>query len=171
MTESELKTMLSRGSARIASKGRKQQPKQSHPEKVCTLPSKPGARLKSSEHKEQVKLIKWKDENIKYYPHLAALYATPNGGKRHLGTARKMKAEGATAGVLDIHLPVPIGGFSGLWIEMKYMYNKMSDEQREWADLMRWVGHRVETCYSFEEARWVLLDYLTDTGKQLRQAA
>lgn len=154
-----------------APKSDKGEPKELHSETLNERPAKPGARLKSSEHDEQVELFEWRDDHIEYYPHLAVLYAVPNGGRRHIGTAKKLKAEGVMAGVFDLHLPAPIGDFSGLWIEMKYMYNKLSQEQQEWASLMRWLGHRCEVCYSFEEARWVLLDYLTESGKNLRLAA
>jgi len=134
-------------------------------------PARREAPKNSSEHKQQVKLFKWAAENVKYYPHLAALYAVPNAAKRSKVMGAQMKAEGLKAGVNDIHLPAPIGGYTGLWIEMKYGYNKLTDLQREWADLMRWLGHRTEVCYWYEEARWVLLDYLTDSGKLLRKAA
>ena len=172
MTEQELHKMLKRGEARIAPVSAAKS------EKVSTTgykgkarPAKRQAPKNSNEHKEQVKLIQWKDENLHLYPRLAALYAVPNEGQRNPVAGRKKKAEGLLAGVLDLHLPCPVGEYCGLWIEMKYGRNKMTQSQREWADLMRWLGHRVEVCYWFEEARWVLLDYITESGTNLRLAA
>ena len=130
-------------------------------EKVYVLPGRGKKAPKSSEHKEQRKVFDWAKENEHLHPELAALFAIPNGGKRFKKTAAILKAEGAKAGVNDIHLPCPIGGYAGLWIEMKYGYNMPSQEQKEWMDLMRWLGHRVEVCYSAEQAIDVILDYVT----------
>ena len=131
-------------------------------DKVYVLPGRGKKAPKSSEHKEQRKVFKWKDDNIHLYPVIAALYAVPNGApKSSRIAASNMKKEGQVTGVSDIHLPCPIGGFAGLWIEMKYGYSYPRKEQREWMDLMRWIGHRVEVCYSAEQAIDVILDYIT----------
>ena len=130
-------------------------------EKVYVLPGRGKNAPKSSEHKEQRKVFDWAKDNEHLYPELAALFAIPNGGKRFKKTAAILKAEGAKAGVNDIHLPCPIGGYCGLWVEMKYGYNNPTQEQKEWMDLMRWLGHRVEVCYSAEQAIDVILDYIT----------
>ena len=37
------------------------------------------------------------------------LFAIPNGGARHIGTAIKLKSEGVTAGVSDLFLMIPSG--------------------------------------------------------------
>ena len=132
-------------------------------EKVYVLPGRGKNAPKSSEHKEQRKVFRWKDENIHLYPVIAALYAVPNGApKSSRIAASNMKKEGQVTGVSDIHLPCPIGGYAGLWIEMKYGYKNPRKEQREWMDLMRWLGHRVEVCYSAEQAIDVILDYITN---------
>ena len=57
------------------------------------------------------------------------LWAIPNGGFRFISTAKKLKAEGALSGVWDLFFSVPIGEFGGLFIECKYGYNKLTDEQ------------------------------------------
>ena len=59
------------------------------------------------EHIEQVKLFNWARQNESMYLHLSLLFAIPNGGHRHIGTARKLKAEGVKAGVPDCFLAVP----------------------------------------------------------------
>lgn len=134
-------------------------------EKVYVLPGRGKKAPKSSEHKEQRKVFKWASENEHIYPELAALFAVPNAAKRSRITGAQMKAEGLKPGVSDIHLPSPVGGYCGLWIEMKYGYNNPTQEQKEWIDLMRWIGHRVEVCYSAEQAIDTILDYITNEYK------
>ena len=137
---------------------REQAEKQLSPKRV--LPGRGKNAPKSSEHKEQAKLFKKAKDNEHLYPVLAALFAIPNGGMRFKKTAAILKREGVKAGVNDVHLPCPIGGYAGLWVEMKYGYNNPSQEQAEWMDFMRWLGHRVEVCYSADEAWEVILDYI-----------
>jgi hypothetical protein len=84
--------------------------------------------LISSEHDEQVNLFHWADIMSPQYPELALLHAIPNGGKRNINVARKLKEEGQKAGVPDICLPVPRGEYHGLYIEMKYGRNKPTPE-------------------------------------------
>jgi len=72
---------------------------------------------KESDH--QIALFQWVSYQLKRYPELELLYHIPNGGYRYKTTARRLKAEGVKAGVPDICLPVPRGGYHGLYIEMK----------------------------------------------------
>lgn len=54
------------------------------------------------------------------YPELAILlFAVPNGGARNKREAGIMKAEGVTAGVADIILLIPSGGYASLCMEFK----------------------------------------------------
>jgi hypothetical protein len=110
-----------------------------------------------SEHEEQSALFTWAELQTSRWPELRYMFAIPNGGKRHVTVARKLKAEGAKAGVLDICLPVPRHGAHGFWLEMKFGDNKLTKEQRDWLDFLVTQGYRVEVAYSFEEAR----DYVT----------
>lgn len=94
-----------------------------------------------SEHLHQAALFKWAAMHLHIYPELKLLYAIPNGGHRHIGVARKLKAEGVKAGVPDIHLPVPRGGYCGFYGEMKFEKNKPSPAQKEWLAGLAEVGH------------------------------
>lgn len=115
----------------------------------------------SSEHREQVAFIKWAERNRHKYPELGAVYAIPNGAAKSSRTqGKRMKDEGQKTGVPDLCLPCPAGGFSALYIEMKYMYRKPREAQVAWINFLRTLGNRVEVCYSYDAARLVTCDYL-----------
>ena len=126
--------------------------------------------LKRTEHQEQCAVIQWANYYEAKWPELRLLFAIPNGGARHIVTARKLKTEGVKAGVPDLFLPVPkfhsgrgvnnIVPSYGLFIEMKVKPNKPSKEQIMWIDLLNKQGYRVEVCYSADEAIEVLRGYL-----------
>lgn len=113
-----------------------------------------------NEHQHQVALFDWARMNEGTYPELALLYANPLGGKRPKRTAARMKAEGAKAGIPDVTLPVARGGYHGLYIEMKIAPNTPTESQKWWLDALAIEGYRTTICYSWEEARDVLVDYL-----------
>ena len=113
-----------------------------------------------NEHQHQVALFDWARMNERPYPELTLLYANPLGGKRPKRTAARMKAEGAKAGIPDITLPVARAGYHGLYIEMKVGRNKPTESQRWWLDALAMEGYRTTVCYSWEEARDVLIAYL-----------
>lgn len=115
---------------------------------------------KSSEHDEQVALFQWADMHSRRWPCLARMFAIPNGGKRAALTAVRLKAEGVKAGVPDVFLPWPVGGWCGLWIEMKYGSNKTTAEQRDWLAWLGINGYKTAVCWGAEEAQRVIEDYL-----------
>jgi hypothetical protein len=55
-------------------------------------------------------------------------FAVPNGGHRHIATARKLKAEGVRPGVPDLVFCLPGGRFAGL--ELKASKGRLSEHQR-----------------------------------------
>ena len=122
---------------------------------------------KRSEHTEQVALFDWANRNKYRYPELQLMFAIPNGGKRHIGVARKLKAEGVKAGVPDIFLPVPRTikdkFIAGLFIEMKYGKNKPTPSQQEWVRKLRKYGYWVVVCYSYEEAQEIITSYILNS--------
>lgn len=115
---------------------------------------------------------------------LSLMFAIPNGGMRSKATAAMLRAEGVKSGVPDICLPFPVymkkpdhTGIAtisddgrtmkhGLFIEMKkptYKTHKnggCSDDQLDWHKGLRLNGYRVEVCYTWTEARDVILNYL-----------
>lgn len=114
-----------------------------------------------SEHEEQVAFTDWCERMTPQYPELEYGFAIPNGGKRNIGTARKLKAEGVKAGVLDWHLPVARGSYIGLWIEFKFGKNTLTPDQERWSDWLRAHGHYVAVCYSWLTAVVVVKEYLS----------
>ena len=105
-------------------------------------------------------VIEWADWNMNRYPELKLLFHIPNGGKRSATEAARFKAMGVKSGVPDLCLPVPRGGFAGLYIEMKYGKNKPTDNQREWIADLKEQGYKVVVCYGGTEATAVLEEYL-----------
>lgn len=115
----------------------------------------------ATEHQEQVALMTWAMLLEKEYPALRNLFAIPNGGKRHIGTARKLKAEGVKPGVPDLFLAVPSLGYHGLFIEMKRQKGgHTSDAQTERIGNLLAEGYSVVVCHGWIEAKETILNYL-----------
>ena len=114
------------------------------------------------------------------YPKLALLlFAVPNGGKRTHRTivragrvityspeAKQMKKEGVTAGVADLILLKPSGGYASLCIEMKT--TEKGSEQREsqkiWQQAAEEAGNKYVVCRTLEGFISVVNDYLKPTA-------
>ena len=78
-----------------------------------------------SEHQEQVNLV----ARVRLlYPDVI-IYAIPNGGYRHLKEAVRLKAEGVLAGIPDLFIAEPRGGWHGLYVEVKKRNGKLSKDQ------------------------------------------
>ena len=116
--------------------------------------------MNQHEEREQIALMQWAAYQESVYPELHWLHHIPNGGMRSKATAGKLKAAGVKAGVPDLCLPVPRGGYAGLYIELKYGKNKPSEHQLEWLEYLSGAGYKTAVCYGFEEARNVILEYL-----------
>lgn len=116
------------------------------------------------EAEEQAALMTWARSPLvrHQYPGLEFLIAIPNGlAASSIGAARLMKEQGMTAGVPDLFLPYPWGGYHGLWIELKRRQGgRLSPEQRRWLDALNRVGYLAEVCRGWDAARETLLAYL-----------
>jgi hypothetical protein len=88
------------------------------------------------------------------------MFAIPNGGLRSKATAAKMAAEGQKAGIWDIFVPIPSGGYHGLFIEMKFNRNKLTDLQKEFGKFATQQGYCCKVAYSAEEAIEIIDEYL-----------
>lgn len=123
--------------------------------------------LKHGEDTEQMGVIDWADWNVGRYPELQLLFHVPNGGKRNVVEAARLKAMGVKAGVPDLCLPVPMNGYAGLYIEMKYGKNRTTKEQEKWIVALRQQGYKAVVCYGGEEATKELEEYLKGTRTKL----
>ena len=114
---------------------------------------------------EQEHVFLWASMEERAYPELAMLYAIPNGGKRAIKTAVALKKQGVKRGVPDMCLPVPRGGFNGLYIELKRVKGgTVSDEQREWIAALNKQGYKAIICHGAEEAIEQIRGYLCHTS-------
>lgn len=124
-----------------------------------------------SEDGAQQAVFCWSAMNVGIYPDLKWLHAIPNGGQRHIAEATKLVATGVRSGVWDIFLPLPIQTewakqYAGCYIEMKEPSKKnkknggLSDDQLEFGKYAKAMGYMCIVCYSWEEARDVLIKYL-----------
>ena len=117
--------------------------------------------MKELEHKEQCAYMKWL-----YFQHPEAYvltHATPNGGKRNIITAKKLKREGVKAGYPDLSLDMARGGYFGLRIEMKKPKappSSVSENQEEWGERLNDAGYLWVVCRGFDEAMTVTNSYL-----------
>jgi hypothetical protein len=113
------------------------------------------------EENEQRWLFQWAADAVRRWPELALMHAIPNGGKRDRVTAAKLKGEGVKPGIPDIFLPVPRGGFHGLYIELKRTKGgRPSEAQKDMIPRLREQGYRVEICKGFNAAADVIERYL-----------
>lgn len=127
----------------------------------------------TNEHYEQSLVLQWADTQLREYPELKWLYAIPNGGKRHISVAVRMKKEGVKPGVPDLCLPCARGGYNALYIEMKRLKPRATKtkgvvldrtqptaEQNEWRAALEILGNLVLTCWTAEEAQNCIKAYL-----------
>jgi hypothetical protein len=113
------------------------------------------------EHTEQVALFQWAAVMGNRLPELKLMFATPNGGQRHIAVAAKLKAEGVRSGVPDIFLPAARCAYHGFFIELKRRDGgKTSETQDGWIDALRVQGYRVAVCHGAEAAISEITNYL-----------
>lgn len=115
-----------------------------------------------TEEEIQTQLFQLVDLHKARFPLLRWLHAIPNGGYRKPGEAGRFKASGVKPGVPDLELPVAVRGYHSLRIEMKRgARGKVTQDQQEWIDGLRNLGHCVQVCHSLEAAWAVICWYLS----------
>ena len=133
-----------------------------------TARKRPTKACEHREHNIQVACVRWFASTFPTYEPF--FWATPNGGYRSKKTACDMKAEGQKAGVPDLSLMYPAKGYHGLFIEMKksevgkkgqlIAKGKPSEHQVKRMEALRKAGYKCELCYSVEEFKNIIKDYL-----------
>lgn len=123
-------------------------------------------RLQHSEADQQKMLFKWAKLQENVYPELFWLNGSANGQYITNVVSRTLaNLLGRKKGHPDIQLPVPKGKYVGLYIEMKCGKNKTTLEQNIWLDGLSKLGHKTCVCYSFEEAKDIIIEYLKGNDK------
>lgn len=113
--------------------------------------------MKEQEHKDQVALVRALRKMGMPYD---LIFAIPNGGKRHLRVATKLKAEGVTAGIPDLFLPHSNGAYFGLFVEMKAGKNKATENQKKKMEELSKQGYLCVVCYGSKEALDIIINYV-----------
>lgn len=109
----------------------------------------------ASEHKIQVALMDY----LAIAAKPSIVYgAIPNGEKRHISVASRLKAEGVRRGTPDIFFCLPEGRVA--WLEMKNLKGRLSPEQKLFRDRVQALGHLWAMARSVDEA----LPFLTEWG-------
>lgn len=88
------------------------------------------------------------------------MWATPNGGFRHMAEARRLKAEGVRAGVPDVFLAIPAQGYHGLFLELKDPKGRVSPDQKGMLETLRASGYACCVCFGWDEAQEAIEGYL-----------
>jgi hypothetical protein len=127
--------------------------------------------MKHEESKLQQACVKW--FRLQYPMYARLLFAIPNGGARDKVTGSLLKAEGVVAGVPDLMLAkqkwtidtdegdvIHQWESNGLFIEMKAPGGKVTPRQAEMHKLLTAQGYEVAVCWSFDEFKQTIEDYL-----------
>src|SRR5271154_6219508 len=103
---------------------------------------------KKEEFEEQKALVQWLC--LKKIPH----FAIPNGGRRNLQEAKKLKISGVRPGVSDLFIMVPNKYHAGLFIEMKKQKNgEISEDQEQFIEQAIELGYCAVACNGWDEAK------------------
>jgi hypothetical protein len=77
-----------------------------------------------------------------------------------VGAGKKLKSKGVRAGVPDITINIPSYPYHGMFIELKYGKNALSEAQAEFGKLAKIQGYQFKVCYSADDAIAELNNYL-----------
>lgn len=114
---------------------------------------------KDEEHRIQCACVRW--FRLQYPQLNGRLFAVPNGGRRDVTTAAKLKAEGVIAGVSDLILLKSNHDYGALLIEMKTLKGRQRDSQKQWQNLVcADEEYKYVVCHSFDDFKREVDDYL-----------
>ena len=113
-----------------------------------------------SEASEQRVVMEWARMSQGKYPDLELLHHIPNVRSNKIQRFQLAK-QGVKAGIPDLYLPSPRGGWHGLYIELKTKDGRVSLAQKEVAEKLHRQGYAIQVCWSAEEAIRVLEVYLS----------
>lgn len=105
------------------------------------------AALPFSEHALQTVVCEYMARAVRPELHWTAI---PNGGKRDLRTAVKLKTEGVKRGSPDIVILLPEGRVA--WLELKIKGGSLSVEQQAFRNICQRLGHHWAVAKTLDEA-------------------
>lgn len=109
-----------------------------------------------SEHQEQVGLVNWFRERFDG----VLIFAIPNGEKRAISVAKRLKAEGVVRGVPDLFIPK-----WNLWVEMKRVQGgRLSTEQKDMIKYLESIGQTVLVGKGARHASEIVLNYVKENS-------
>lgn len=98
------------------------------------------------------------------------MFSIDHGVKLHIKSAVNLKARGVAAGIPDVCLPVPRGGYAGLWIELKSRHGELSSSQRSWREILESYGHMYVVARALGDAVQAITQYLNLTDLRLKSS-
>lgn len=101
------------------------------------------------------------------YPEIYEMaFHIPNGGRRSIIEASRLKSQGVKPGVPDILIAIPSKCYHGLFIEFKRPIiagspiPSVTKEQKEWIKKLNAMNYRAVICYGATEALDTVKEYL-----------
>lgn len=121
---------------------------------------KPRKKPRHEESQIQQSCVRW--FRLQFPDIALLLFAVPNGGARNKREAGILKGEGVTAGVADVILLKPSGGFASLCVEFKTEDKGSSqrDTQKRWQEVAEAAGNKYVICRSFDDFYREVRSYL-----------
>ena len=122
--------------------------------KVSAVTLISASKTSPSEHSEQVGFINWFRAK---YPQVL-IFAIPNGEKRAITVAKRLKAEGVVRGIPDLFIPQ-----FNLWVEMKRISGgRLSPEQKGMIQYLEGIGQKVIVGKGAADASRQILEFLEE---------
>lgn len=109
-----------------------------------------------TEDQEQKQLIQW----AKTIPEGQFLFHIPNENIAGRKWGVRNRQLGVRSGVPDLCLPIPASGYHGLYIELKTIQGKPTDQQQRWISALNGFGYLAVVCYGWEAAKDAIIRYL-----------
>jgi len=100
--------------------------------------------MKITESAIQRSIIEWS-----MYQKNLFVFAVPNGGKRHISVAIKLKKEGVRAGVADLVVLQPLNQIT--FVEVKIEKGRQTESQKQFERQCKQLGFRYKICRSLHE--------------------
>ena len=120
-----------------------------------------GIRVIPTEDEEQQFICSWAALMESHYPELKLLYHIPNEGRRSGREGARLKRMGLRRGAADLCLPVARGKWHGLYIELKALDGRATDEQKQFISDVSAQGYLGRICFGADEAVKLIERYIT----------